>query len=235
MIGNSWNEKKRDGISKMLGRMKPDMPLAKRIEDAKRRLEEPVSKLRAIDERLRIKDEQFLKKIVSAQRNRNDASANMYANELVQVRKMRGRIKRAKISMEQIQTRLDTISDLGDVVVTLSPAMSLIRDLNPKISGMVPDAASSMQDFTEIVRDLMDKSNMQTGDAMTPTTSESPDVRAVMDEAYDVVSQQTSAIIPDVPQDFAMTGVGERLPEAPAGAPRQQLRAQRTPIDAPIA
>ena len=57
--------------------------------------------------------------------------------------------------MEQIKLRLGTVSELGDIVVTLSPCMSLIKGLAPSISGLMPEMHSSMQDLTNMFGDLL--------------------------------------------------------------------------------
>ena len=226
MIGDSWNgRQKGDGISKMLGRVKPDMPLSKKVEEAQRRLDAPISQLRAIDEKLRAKEEQIFGRIISAQRTRNDSYAQMYANELVQVRKMKGMVSGAKLSMEQIQLRLNTVSELGDIVVTLSPCMSVIRDLGPSISGMMPEAASSMQDLSGIMGDLITSSRMQSEEAISPQAIRNQEAQNVMDEAYSVIAQEARSVIPEVPQGLAESAPStkERLPRAPASPSRNPV------------
>ena len=223
MIGDSWNGKQKgDGISRMLGRVKPDMPLSKKVEDAQRRLDVPISQLRAIDEKLRAKEEQIFGRIVSAQRIHNDMYAQMYANELVQVRKMKGMVSRARLSMEQIQLRLNTVSELGDIVVTLSPCMSVIRDLGPSISGMMPEAANSMQDLSGIMGDLITSSRMQSEETIAPQTIRNQEAQNVIDEAHSVIAQEARSVIPEVPQRLAESAPStiERLPRAPTNPNR---------------
>ena len=75
-------------------------------------------------------------------------------------RKMNNMIGGAKLAMEQIQIRLNTVSELGDVVVTLSPCMSIIKGLSPSLSGIMPEANASMQDLSEILGDVMSGSSV---------------------------------------------------------------------------
>ena len=219
MIGDSWNgRQKGDGVSRMLGRIKPDMPLSKKVEEAKKQLDVPLSRLRQIDEKLRAKDEQLLKRVVSAQRIHNNSYAYMYANELAQVRKMQGMVHGAMLSMEQIQLRLNTVSELGDIVVTLSPCMSVIRDLGPSISGLMPDAASSMQDLSGLMGDLIADSRMQSEDTITPQGTRNQAAQDIMNEVTSIISEEAQAVIPEVPVD--LTGpepdIAAKLPKVPA-------------------
>lgn len=142
----------------------------------------------------------FLKKVVNAQKSHNNAYAQAYANELVQVRKMKNMISGAKLSMEQIQLRLNTVSELGDVVVTLSPCMSIIKGLSPSLSGIMPEATSSMQDLSQILGDVMSGSSMEGNDLMSiGNTNNNADTLAILEEAHSIIAGQTKSSIPDIP------------------------------------
>ena len=64
------------------------------------------------------------------------------SNELSQIRKMSKMVDSAKLAFEQIQLRLNTVTELGDVVVTLNPAMSVIKGIQGGLSSMMPQAES---------------------------------------------------------------------------------------------
>ncbi len=84
------------------------------------------------------KNDQVFQKIVAAQKENNHAYAKAYAVELQEIRKMNNMVSNAKLSMEQIQIRLNTVSELGDVIVTLSPCMSVIKGLGISLGGIMP-------------------------------------------------------------------------------------------------
>ena len=51
--------------------------------------------------------------------------------------------------LEQVKLRLSTVSELGDLVVTLSPCMSIIKGLAPSLNGLMPEVNNSMQDMSQ--------------------------------------------------------------------------------------
>jgi division protein CdvB (Snf7/Vps24/ESCRT-III family) len=113
---------------------------------------------------------------------------------------MKNMIGGAKLSMEQIQLRLNTVSELGDVVVTLSPCMSIIKGLSPSLSGIMPEATSSMQDLSQILGDVMNGSSMEGNDLMSiGNTNNNADTLAILEEAHSVIAGQTKSSIPDIP------------------------------------
>ena len=203
MISNSWNKVDRESISqKVMGKVKPDEPLKNKIDFAQKKLQFQISKLESINEKLRKKHDAIFEKIVNAQRNNKISYAQAYAGELAQVRKMKNMVSGAKLSMEQIKLRLDTVSELGDVVVTLSPCMSIIKGLSPSLNGIMPEANASMQDLSQILGDVMSGSSMNMTDSMSVGTETNPDTLAILEEAQGVIAGQTKNSIPDVPDNL---------------------------------
>ena len=203
MISNSWNNSSGESISqKVMGKVKPDEPLKNKIDFAQKKLQLQISKLQVINEKLQTKQDMIFGKIVKAQRNNKNAYAQAYAGELAQVRKMKNMVSGAKLSMEQVKLRLDTVSELGDVVVTLSPCMSIIKGLAPSISGIMPEANASMQDLSSILGEVMSGSSMGLGNDMTISNETNADTLTILEEAHSVIAGQTKSSIPDVPENL---------------------------------
>jgi len=127
-IGKNWRGVKNSiNLSqKFLNKVKPEDALKNKIEGAGKKMEQQILRLEQAHNKLKQSHEHVFKKIVDAKLTRNESKARTYATELREIRKVRDRIGNAKLSMEQIKLRLSTVSELGDIVVTLSPCMSLI-------------------------------------------------------------------------------------------------------------
>ncbi len=209
MINNSWNNS--ESISqKVIGKVKPDEPLKNKIDLAQRKLQSQISKLEGINEKLQKKHDVIFEKIVNAQRNNKTGYAQAYAGELTQVRKMKNMVGGAKLSMEQVKLRLDTVSELGDVVVTLSPCMSIIKGLSPSLSGVMPEANASMQDLSQILGDVMSGSSVGIGDSMNTVPETNADTLAILEEAHSVIAGQTKSSIPEIPDSLKQQIVEKR-------------------------
>ena len=203
MISNSWNKTSGESISqKVIGKVKPDEPLKNKIDFAQKKLQFQISKLQSINEKLQKKHDMIFEKIVNAQRHNKNVYAQAYAGELAQVRKMKNMVSGAKLSMEQVKLRLDTVSELGDVVVTLSPCMSIIKGLSPSLSGIMPEANASMQDLSQVLGDVMSGSSMEIGDSFSVGDETNADTLAILEEAHGVIAGQTKSSIPDVPENL---------------------------------
>ena len=211
MISNSWNKTEGESISqKVMSKVKPDEPLKNKIDFAQRKLGSQILKLEGINEKLQKKHDMIFEKIVNAQRNNKPSYAQAYAGELTQVRKMKNMVGGAKLSMEQVKLRLDTVSELGDVVVTLSPCMAIIKGLSPSLNGIMPEANASMQDLSQILGDVMSGSSVGVGDSMSMVPETNADTLAILEEAHSVIAGQTKSTIPDIPDSLKQQIVEKR-------------------------
>ena len=211
MIGNSWDKVVGESISqKVMSKVKPEAPLKNKIDFAQKKLQFQVSKLGGINEKLQKKHDMIFEKIVNAQKNNKRGYAQAYAGELAQVRKMKNMVSGAKLSMEQIKLRLSTVSELGDIVVTLSPCMSIIRGLAPSLKGIMPEANASMQDLSQILGDVMSDSSLSMGDSMGIGVEANADTLAILEEAHSVIAGQTKSAIPEIPDSLKQQIVEKR-------------------------
>ena len=129
---------------------------------------------------------------------RNESMAKTYATELTEIRKVRDRIGNAKLSMEHIKLRLNTVSELGDIVVTLSPCMSLIKGLAPSISALMPQMHSSMENLTSTLGDMITNSSL-TQESMPLDIQGNEETEAILKEAHEVLEGRTLSSIPEPP------------------------------------
>jgi len=211
MLSNSWNKEEGESISqRVLNKVKSGEPIKNKIDFAQKKLQLQITKLEVINEKLQKKHDMIFEKVVNAQRNNKTSYAHAYAGELTQVRKMKNMVSGAKLSMEQIKLRLDTVSELGDIIVTLSPCMSIIRGLAPSLKGIMPEANASMQDLSQILGDVMSGSSISIGDSMNIGAETNADTLAILEEAHSVIAGQTKSSIPEIPDSLKQQIVEKR-------------------------
>ena len=113
MISDSWSKAENESISqKVLGRVKPDEPLKNRIDLAQRKLGFQITKLEGISEKTAEKTRyDICKDSCSTKKTTKTAMHRHMPEKLAHVRKMKNMIGGAKLSMEQVKIRLDTVSE----------------------------------------------------------------------------------------------------------------------------
>ncbi len=187
---------------KIIDKVIPEAPIKNKIDEAQKKLQFQITKLDGIHGKLQMKHDFVFEKIVDAQRVNNQTYAKAYAIELNQIRKMRNMIGGAKLAMEQIQIRLNTVSELGDVVVTLSPAMSIIKGLSTSLGGIMPEANAYMEDLSNMLGDVMKGSTVSTNNSLSIADNTSTETYAILEEAHDIIEGRAKASIPEVPSEL---------------------------------
>ncbi len=206
---NKWNVQKESISQKVMDKVKPDAPLKPKIDEAQKKLQLQIIKLDSISKKLKEKDDFIFKKVVEAVRLHNKAYSNAYATELGEIRKMNKMVTGAKLAMEQIQLRLNTISELGDVVVTLSPCMSIIKGLGAGLNGLMPAADSSMADLSNILGEIMSGASVSSDNTFAVDTTNS-ETNQILEEAQSILEGHVRQSLPDLPPTL---GPATKAPE----------------------
>ena len=184
---------------RLLDGIKPQAPLKPRIEEAQKKLQMQITKLDSISGRMQEKDQLIFKRVVLAMQSHDSQHARVLSGELSQIRKMNKMVTSAKLALEQIQLRLNTITELGDVVVTLSPAMSVIKGLQGGLSGMMPEADQSFGQISELLGNIITDSGQMPSAEIGTFTNTNDDTLRIMEEASAVVEMNMKSKFPDLP------------------------------------
>ena len=208
-FSDKWNAlKNNEKLSQaFMGKMRPDAPLKNKLDTAQKKLQLQITKLAEIDTKLQQKNNAIFEKIVSSKKANNETYAKVYANELAEIRKHQKMINNAKLSMEQIQIRLNTVSELGDVVVTLSPCMSVIKGLSTELGGMMPTVSDSMQDLSSMLGDIVTGSSITHDGSLGQMDTMNSDATAILEEAQSIVSENTRQSMPDPPSTTTIDSI----------------------------
>ena len=178
--------------------VRPPGPLKPRLDFAVRRIELQVQKLDQATERFGQRDKTIFARIVDAYTKHDTARANVFANELAEIRKMEKLIINARLALEQIVLRLRTVSELGDVVSTLGPAVSVLRSVKTGLVSVFPEAENELGEIGNLLSGIMIEAGQSQGMTLSfDTTNE--DAAKILAEASTVAEQRIKEKFPDLP------------------------------------
>ena len=209
MVFSSDNNKKwnndytsKEGIrDKLREAAQSQTPLKLRIEEAQRKLQIQIAKLDGISSKMQEKDKVIFGRIVKAMQNHGSHYGKLLSGELSQIRKIIKMLDSAKVAFEQIQLRLNTMTELGDVVVTLNPAMNAIKGIQGGLSSMMPQADQSFGQISDLLGNIMtDSSQASNMTAAIDSSSIKLDEQAIdiLQEATLLVEENTRDKFPDL-------------------------------------
>jgi len=190
--------------------VKPPGPLKPRLDFAVRRIELQVQKLDQATDRFSQRDKTIFARIVDAYTKHDSSRANVFANELAEIRKMERLIINARLALEQIVLRLRTVSELGDVVSTLGPAVGVLRSVRAGLVSVFPEAESELGEIGNMLSGIMMEAGSGTGMTLN-FDNVNEDAGKILNEAATVAEQRIKDKFPELPP--GMPGI----PASPTG------------------
>ncbi|MGB9805985.1 MAG: hypothetical protein ACP5KW_01790 [Thermoproteota archaeon] len=135
---------------------KPIEPIAEKI-DYRQKIQEINVKLKIQKEKLErslanleYKNKQLFDKVVKAQAEKNKEWAILYANEMVQVKKIASTISTAIAALEKVSLRLETVLVTMDVKDLLtSPEVAILKPLSESLRGVMPEVSMELNKISE--------------------------------------------------------------------------------------
>ncbi len=189
--GGGFGERVREAV-------RPLGPLRPRLEAAIRQIQIQISKLDATSLKLKERDAAIFNKVVSAIQKHDMQHATVFANELAEIRKMNKMVTAAKLALEQIVLRLNTVQELGDIVVTLAPAMGVIRSIRSGLVSVLPEAESEISEISNLLGSILIDAG-QLGAATINFEAANEDAERILAEASAVAEQKMREKFPDLP------------------------------------
>lgn len=199
-FAKKWERKKVEQpfSNRLKDAVKPPGPLKPRLDFAIRRIELQVQKLDQATERFSQRDKAIFARIVDAYTKHDTARANVFANELSEVRKMERLIINGRLALEQIVLRLRTVSELGDVVSTLGPAVGVLRSVKTGLSSVFPEAENELGEIGNMLSGIMLEAGQGSGMTLNFDTV-NEDAQKILNEASTVAEQKVKDKFPELP------------------------------------
>ncbi len=206
-----WESKREENsfVDTLRGSVRQPQPLKPRLDYATKRIDLQINKLDQANEKFTTKDKALFAKLVDSYTKHDTARANIYANELAEVRKMAKLTMNARLALDQVALRMKTVTEFGDIVSTLGPAISVLRSVSVGMVGVMPEAENELADIGNMLSGLMFDAG--SGSGMTLNfDSVNEDAAKILTEAATVAEQRVSSNFPDLPQGMASGTVNNK-------------------------
>jgi division protein CdvB (Snf7/Vps24/ESCRT-III family) len=198
-FGQKWVKEEKSSIrSKVKEAIQPSGPLKPKLDYAARAIQTQVAKLEGTMTKLKERDASIFNKVVSALQKHDTQHASVYANELAEVRKMNKMVTSSKLALEQIVLRLNTVTELGDIVMTLAPAMPIIRSVKSGIIGVLPEAEREINEIGGLLTSILVDAG-QTSGASLNFEAANEDAEKILTEASAVAEERMKENFPELP------------------------------------
>jgi len=107
-------------------------------------------------------------------------------------------VTQAKLALEQITLRLNTVTELGDIVVTLTPAMAVIRSVRQGLMSVLPEAEGEIGEISSLLSSVLVDAGTVGGYTLNFEAA-NEDAEKVLAEAAAVAESRMKEKFPEIP------------------------------------
>jgi division protein CdvB (Snf7/Vps24/ESCRT-III family) len=144
------------------------------------------------------RDKHLFSKVVDAFSKNQIQRANIFANELAELRKMATFMMNGQLALERVVLRLRTVTQMGNVMVALAPANKVLQNVRSGIAGILPNAEREIGDIGVLLNDIMVDAGQTTGISADFEVA-GEDARKILSEAAMVTEQRMKEKFPELP------------------------------------
>jgi len=215
-FSSSWvNERRLNTSEKIKENLRTQQPLKPRIEFAKNKMQTQNHKLNNILENLRGKEKTLFNQVVLNLQKHDAQQVKMMSNELAQIKRTTKMISQVKMSVEQIQLRLESTIDIGDVMTSIGPAVGALTRVRSGMSGVMSEVDTELVEVDRAFSDIIMNVGSIDNNASFTFDAGGEDVDRILVEASAVVEQKMNENFPDVPVESSFSNgsrssMGER-------------------------
>jgi len=177
---------------------KPGGPLRPRLEAVQKRIEGQVTKLEALQSGMKEKDAETFRKLLSSIKENNVQYSTVLSSELSTARQVSRVVSTARVALEKIQAKLRSASDFGDLVIVLSPAMSVVKNVRSSLVPFVPEMETDLGVIAELLSGILVDAGQVGGYTINFETANEEAARLV-EEASATVEQVMKEEFPGIP------------------------------------
>lgn len=205
-FSSSWvNERRLNTSEKIKENLRTQQPLKPRIEFAKNKIQTQNHKLNNILENLRGKEKTLFNQVVLNLQKHDAQQVKMMSNELAQIKRTTKMISQVKMSVEQIQLRLESTIDIGDVMTSIGPAVGALTKVSSGMSGVMSEVDTELVEVDRAFSDIIMNVGSIDNNASFTFDAGGEDVDRILVEASAVAEQRMNENFPDVPVESSFS------------------------------
>jgi division protein CdvB (Snf7/Vps24/ESCRT-III family) len=184
--------------NKIKDAVNPTGDLRKKLVDTDRSLTSQISKLDKTLTKMGEKEKVLFNKTSNAFQKHDTTMAQAYANELSEHRKAMKLVQSSRLCLEQVQMRLKTITDFGDLAHVIAPVGQVVRTVRTSLQKVMPSANDTLSEISTGLQGMMLDIGSVPGLSMNFESS-NEEADRILAEASVVAETKMASTLPDIP------------------------------------
>jgi division protein CdvB (Snf7/Vps24/ESCRT-III family) len=159
-----------------------------------------ISQLKSIDTKFSNIDAGFSSKIAQNIKLGNNAKANVIANELSAVRRLRKNTQNASLALEVVAIRFTTITEFSMMMDAINPTIEMLTDIQKDLSKAVPNATDIISQVHNISSDVLINSSINTDGKISSVLNK--DALSILNDVQNSLEDEAKEKLPEVPESI---------------------------------
>ena len=178
---------------------KPGGPLKPRLDAVRKKIQVQIDRLEELHSIHKLKDNEILGKLMVSINENNTQHSTLLSSELARARRLSRVLLLSSVALEQLISKLSSASDFGNLVIVLSPAMAVVKNLRSSITPHVPEMEGELGVISELLSGILVDAGQVGGFIINFETANEEAVRLI-GEASQVVDQKIKEEFSKVPE-----------------------------------
>ncbi len=160
-----------------------------------------ISHLKSIDTKFSTMDTNFSSKIAQNIKLGNNARANVIANELSAMRRLRKNTQNVSLALEVVAIRFTTITEFSMMMDTINPTVEMLTDIQKDLSKTVPSATEVISQVHNLSSDVLINSSINTDVAKIGSVVDK-DALSILSDVQNSLEDEAKEKLPEVPESI---------------------------------
>ena len=201
-----WDKERRLNTSeKIKENLRTQQPLKPRIEFARNKMQGQNHRLDIILENLRGKEKTLFNQVVLNLQKHDAQQVKMMSDELAQIKRTTKMISQVKMSVEQIQYRMELTAGIEDVTSSIGPTVGALTRVRSGMSGVIPELDTELGEINRVFVDIMNGGSIDNNNTSFTFDAGGEDVDRILVEAGAVAGHRMNENFPDVPVESSFS------------------------------
>lgn len=201
-----WDKERRLNTSeKIKENLRTQQPLKPRIEFARNKMQGQNHRLDIILENLRGKEKTLFNQVVLNLQKHDAQQVKMMSDELAQIKRTTKMISQVKMSVEQIQYRMELTAGIGDVMSSIGPTVGALTRVRSGMSCVIPELDTELGEINRVFIDIMNGGSIDNNNTSFTFDAGGEDVDRILVEADAVAGHRMNENFPDVPVESSFS------------------------------
>jgi len=176
-------------------------PLKDALDDTIIRLNQQRKKLDILSCKVKSRERTLFESCTIALQKKDSERANIFANELTEVKKVHKTVTNGTLLLEQLILRMETLREVGSTFAQLKPTLEVVKQISGQLSEVMPEVSNELSSIGSLLDDAMISMNIDVSQDMIMRIPDSVMGEEIIEQASNVLRSKIEEELPVPPKE----------------------------------